>query len=237
MPYVQYNDDPLKKRISKAFANLCNSATSGKKTLRLLDKCFMVFNQAKTDATFCALQDFIYPVDNQNAINFEICAGETLNIFDNGLDRLDLVPAPVSFENGENYPLGQDTEYIPSSGVYGPSDVPAYYLLLNDKNYVRGLLLYVTYSSLDKGGNEVLIEDNKCVLRIWSGVENTSYDVPLHSFFSHFSNPTTRDAKSIINRIDLINPSSVSSNRGYSITATGLVIFIKSNGAIGDCAC
>lgn len=244
MAYIQYNDDPLKKRTSAAFANLCASQTSGKKTLRLVDKCFMVFNQAQTDAAYCALQNFIYPVDTQNSINFEVCAGETLVLFDNALETLSLVPAPNYWTGtgSENYPLGQGTEYIEPSGTYGPSSLPAYYLLANEKNYARGILLYVTYSSVDKGGNEVLIEDNKCLLNIWTGVSDPTIDppmvMPLHSFYAHFANPITRDAHSLINRIELVNPSPVDEGgRGYSITATGLILFVKSNGSVSDCAC
>ena len=115
-------------------------------------------------------------------------------------------------------------------------------MLANEKNYARGILLYVTYSSVDKGGNEVLVEDNKCLLNVWTGVSDPAVDppmvMPLHSFYAHFANPITRDANSLINRIELVNPSpSTDAGRGYSIIATGLILFVKSNGSVSDCAC
>jgi hypothetical protein len=239
MPYIQYNDDPLRKRVSAAFANLCASTNSGKKMLRAFDKTLSVFNGANVDAVF-SLANFIYPVDNQNAINFEVCSGETLVLFDNGLQ--DILATAQPSNTLENYPLGQDQEYIPATGTTGPSSLPAYYLLLNEKNYARGILLYVIYQSLDKGGNDVLPVDNKCVLKIWTGLKDPEiddpYEIPLNSFFAHFSNPETRDANQLINRIEIVNPENLSdTNKGFSLIVTGLVLYTKSNSSISDCSC
>ena len=38
MSYIKYNDDPLARRVSDAFANLC-AGDPTKKALRLLDRC------------------------------------------------------------------------------------------------------------------------------------------------------------------------------------------------------
>lgn len=236
MTYIQYNDDPLKKRTSTAFANLCASQTSGKKSLRLVDKCFMVFDQAKTDATYCALQDFAYPVDNQNQINFEVCAGETLQLFDNQLDEVQPLEQPAN--TTENYPLGNGTEYIKPIGSSGASSIPTYYLLSSMKNYARGILLSVTYASIDSDGNDTLDEDTNCTLTITcmkdDGLGNYVEQVntmPLDSFFAHFSNPLTRSAVKLINKIELTN------NTGSCATVTGLILYTKSNIGVSDCAC
>lgn len=240
MAYIQYQDDPIKSRVSAAFANLCASSTSGKKSLRAFDKTLSVFNGSVIDAVF-SLSSFIYPVDNQNAINFEVCAGETLVIFDNQLDDITETAQPDG--TTENYPLGAEGEYIEPIGTTGPSSLPAYYLLENEKNYVRGVLLYVEYSTVDKAGADVIPEDNKCLIKIWSGLNNPAdpeqgYTLPLNSLFAHFSNPLTRDANSLINRIELINPSPADAGgRGYSVIVTGLIVYTKSNSSISDCAC
>lgn len=236
MAYIQYNDDPLKKRTSAAFANLCASQTSGKKTLRLVDKCFMVFNQAQTDAAYCALQNFIYPVDTQNQINFEVCAGETLQLFDNVLDEI--LPTYQPANTPVNYPLGNGTEYIEPIGSGGVSSLPAYYLLTSTKNYARGILLYVTYSSTDADGNDTLVEDTNCTITITCMKDDGSGNyveqvntMPLDSFFAHFSNPLTMSAVKLINRIELTN------NTRSCATVTGLIVYTKSNISVSDCAC
>ena len=77
MPYVKYNNDPIARRTSKAFANLCTTVPA-KKGLRLIDGCFTIFDGSNKEASFCALQNMLYPVDNSLSINFEVCAGETL---------------------------------------------------------------------------------------------------------------------------------------------------------------
>jgi len=252
MAYIQYNDDPIQKRVSTAFANLCSSTSSGKKSLRAIDKTLSVFNRSAIDAAF-SLANFIYPVDNQNVINFEVCAGETLTIFDNRLHTLSLQPAPVNWIgiNPENYPLGQDTEYIEPSGVYGPSSVPGYYLLNSEKNYAKGVLLFIQFSSVDKGGSDVIPEDQKCFIHMWTGI-NADEEIgpsgiipgtqpivmPLNTFYAHFVNPLTMDAHSLINRIDIVNASpDTEGGRGYSLIVNGLVIYTKSNSAVSNCAC
>lgn len=239
MPYVQYNDDPIQKRVSAAFASLCASTTSGKKTLRAFDKTLSVFNGANVDAAF-SLAGISYPVDNQNAINFEVCAGETLVLFDNALDNL--IPIPQPSNTPLNYPLGQDTEYIEPVGTTGPSSLPAYYLLVGEKNYARGILLTITFSKVTKGGADLLPEDAKCLLNIWTGLSDPETDpplvLPLHAFYAHFANPLTSDATSLINRIEVVNPSPADEGgRGYSFVVNGLVLYTKSNTAVSDCAC
>jgi len=239
MPYTQYNDDPVQKRVSAAFANLCASTTSGKKTLRAFDKTLSVFNGSAVDAAF-SLASLVYPVDNQNSINFEVCAGETLVIFDNGLETITPTPQPVN--TTLNYPLGQDTEYIPPIGTTGPSSLPAYYLLNGEKNYARGILLYLEYSTVTKGGADLLPEDAKCEIHMWTGISDPETDppliLPLHSFYAHFANPLTSDPASLINRIEIVNPSPADEGgRGYSFIVNGLVLYTKSNTAVSDCAC
>lgn len=245
MTYVQYSDDPIKKRVSKAFANLCDSSFGNKKSLKLIDKCFTIINQSLTEATFCSLQNFVYPVDTQVQINFEICAGETLSVFDNSLDDILLAPAPnPDIVTDPNYPFGPGTEYIPPSGEYGPSSVPAYYLLNNDKNYARGVLLYLTYPDIDKNGNDVLLANQGCTLRIYTIDQETNhlidpdsnpypyYEIPMMSFYAHFSNFETLSARNLINRLEIHNPSLSS-----CLTVYGMVIYTKSNSSAASCSC
>lgn len=239
MPYTQYNDDPIQKRVSTAFANLCASSNSGKKMLRAFDQTLSVFNGSTIDAAF-SLASLSYPVDNQNSINFEVCAGETLVLFDNRLEQIVPIPQPANTEL--NYPLGQATEYIEPIGTTGPSSLPAYYLLNGEKNYARGILLHIAYSTVTKGGADLLPEDAKCQLHVWTGISDPETDpplvFPLYNFYCHLGNPLTSEAAALINRIDIVNTSPEDEGgRGYSFTVNGLILYTKSNTSISDCAC
>lgn len=240
MTYIKYSDDPLTKRVSAAFANLCASIPT-KKALRLIDKCFYVFNQSKIEASFCALENMMYPVDTQLSINFEVCAGDTLSLFDNALELIDLLPAPnADIVTDANYPYGPGTEYIEPAGVYGPSSLPGYYLLSADKNYARGILLWVSYPPNDKSGNEVIPANEVCELTIYKR-DGTSQTVSLNEFFAHFSNPQTLSADRLINKIEITNPLKAypvnTPDTNSSITVTGLVIYTKNNSNPADCSC
>jgi hypothetical protein len=205
-----------------------------------------VFNKSKIEATFCALENMMYPVDTQLAINFEVCAGDTLSVFDNGLlvddpAGIQLLPAPnAAIVTDPNYPFGPGTEYIEPSGVYGPSSLPAYYLLSSDKNYARAILLYVKYPQFDRSGNDVLPENMTCEITIGKR-DGTEYTISLNEFFSHFSNPQTLSADRLINKIEITNPLKQypvnTPDTNFSIIVTGLIIYTKSNINPSDCSC
>lgn len=240
MAYIQYNDDPLKKRVSDAFANLCATTTSGKKSLRAFDKTLSVFNGSKIDAAF-SLEDFIFPVDTQNAINFEICPGESLSLFDNQLENI----TPISLNSfyPVNHPLGQANETIEPIGVFGPSSLPAYYLLSDAKSYARGILLHLAYSITSADGSDTLVEDAKANLTISTMIDDNGVytenvkTFPIYSFFANFSNPQTVSASALINSIVLENPSDSLDTGGYCITVTGLVLYTKSSIDVSACTC
>jgi hypothetical protein len=226
MSYIKYNDDPLSKRVSDAFANLCSSIPT-KKALRFVDKCFGIFNGSQREVNFCDLSKFIYPVDSSLSIDFEVCGEETLSVFNNNTDEI------VSYSpSGEpvNYPFGQSSEYVESAGI-GPSGDPYYYVTENDRNYARGCLLYVEYPIKDKLGDDIFPADKECQVVV-TDRNLVSFTMPLHEFFAHFVNPETRGADSLINRIEVHNP-----NANFSVKVKGLVIYSKSNSDPNNCAC
>lgn len=238
MSYIKFNDDPLAKRTSAAFANLC-ATDPKKKILKLLDRCFSIFNGSKKEASFCELENFIYPVDSSLSIDFEVCAGETLVVFDNHTDdnttdTSDSIynVTPSSYPGApSNYPLTSEgiEEYI--DYTLDPSNTPIYYVIANDRNYVRGCILYVKYPTKDKNGDDILPADYECKIKFTNRLFET-FEVPLHQFFAHFANPETRGADSLINKLEIYNP-----NSKFSIKVTGLVIYTKSNTDPSDCAC
>lgn len=226
MSYIKYNDDPLARRVSDAFANLC-AGDPTKKVLKLLDRCFSIFNGAKKESSFCELENFIYPVDSSLSIDFEVCAGETLVVYDNSTDTV--LPLDPS-NTPSNYPLGESDEYIPNDSI-DPSNTPTYHVIPNDRNYVRGCILYVKYPVKNKLGDDILPADYECKINFTNRL-NEEFTIPLHQFFAHFANPETRDANSLINKIEIVNP-----NSNYSIKVTGMIVYTKSNNDPSDCAC
>jgi hypothetical protein len=226
MAYIKYNDDPLAKRVSDAFANLCSSVPV-KKALRFVDKCFGIFNGSQRETNFCELSKFIYPVDSSLSIDFEVCGEETLSVFDNDTDSI-LSYTPSGSPSG--YPFGINEEYIGSGGS-DPSGTPYYYIIESDRNYARGCILYIEYPAKNKLGDDVLPADQECSIVITNRNLETS-TLPLHEFFAHFVNPETRGADSLINKIEIYNP-----NANFSIKVKGLVIYAKSNSDPNNCAC
>jgi hypothetical protein len=226
MAYIKYNDDPLAKRVSDAFANLCSSVPV-KKSLRFVDKCFGIFNGSQREVNFCELSNFAYPVDSSLSIDFEVCAGETLSVYDNNTDEV------VSYEpsgSPSNYPFGANGEFVELAGT-DPSGTPYYYVVENDRNYARGCILYIDYPSKDKNGDDIVPADYECELVITNRNLDT-FTIPLCDFFAHFANPETRGADSLINKIEVNNP-----NANFSIKVKGLVIYAKSNSDPENCAC
>jgi hypothetical protein len=226
MSYIKYNDDPLAKRVSDAFANLCSSVPV-KKALRFVDKCFGIFNGSQREVNFCELSKFIYPVDSSLSIDFEVCAEETLSIFDNNTDEI-LQYSPSGMPVG--YPFGNGEEYVENSQP-DPSGTPYYYVVESDRNYARGCLLYIEYPVKNKLGDDVLPADQECHVIVTNRAFE-SFTIPLHEFFAHFANPETRGANSLINKIEIYNP-----NTNFSIKVKGLVIYSKSNSDPANCAC
>jgi len=168
----------------------------------------------------------LYPVDSQQLIDFEICAGETLLIFDNQLDN---IPPTQIGTTTINYPLGGfDSEYFEALGTTG---FEYYYVLANDRNYARGVVLYPMYPQSDKNGASINPANKSCEIVMTDRALN-SITLPLSEVFSHFSNPETQNANKLINKIEIHNP-----NLNFSIKVKGLVVYVKSNSDPNDCAC
>lgn len=91
-----------------------------------------------------------------------------------------------------------------------------------DTVYARGLLLYVTYPTLDTNGDEIDISDKKVIVSI-EDVANASYtDHSMYNLFTIFTNPKSNDPLDLINRIKVINP-----NVLFKVNIKGLVIYGK----------
>lgn len=224
MSYIKFQDDPVAKRYNASFAALCSNEST-KNTLKVLDRCFIIANRSKTEAKFCDLEKFEYPVDGHLLIDFEVHPGETLSVYNNSLE--DVLSSNPSGSN-LNFPLGAGTEYFE---ITGPSSSPEYFILPNDRSYSRGCVLYIDYPTTDLNGEAVLPADMSCSIAM-TDRELNSQTYPVSQFFSHFANPATRNANKLINRIEITNP-----NLNFPIKVRGLIVYVKSNNDPFDCGC
>lgn len=223
MPYSNYQDDPVSQRVNNSFANLC--ATDPKKmVLKLIDRCFSIFNRGASVAKFCDLENLLYPVDSYQTVDFEVCAGETLVIYDNQLDNIPITPVGNTLTN---YPLGAGTEYFDLP----PAPNDHYLILPNDRNYARGCILNPMYPNADRNGEDILPANKSCDLII-TDLSLTSTAIPLSQAFTYFANPETRNAKKLINKIEIHNP-----NSNFSVKVKAMIVYVKSNADSSDCAC
>lgn len=224
MSYIKFQDDPVARRYNASFAALCANEST-KNSLKVLDRCFIIANRAKTEAKFCDLEKFEYPVDGHLLIDFEVHPGETLSVYNNSLeDVLSSNPSGSDL----HFPLGSGTEYFEISG---PSSSPEYFILPNDRSYSRGCVLYIDYPTTDLNGEAVIPADLSCSISM-TDRELNSQTYPVSQFFSHFANPATRNANKLINRIEITNP-----NLNFPIKVRGLIVYVKSNNDPFDCGC
>lgn len=224
MSYIKFQDDPIARRYNASFAALCSNEST-KNSLKILDRCFIIANRLKTDAKFCDLEKFEYPVDGHLLIDFEVHPGETLSVYNNSLeDILSSNPSGAPL----NYPLGSGTEYFE---LTGPSSSPEYFVLPNDRSYSRGCVIYVEYPSTDLNGEAVNPANLSCTISLYDRELNVQ-NYQMSQFFSHFANPVTRDANKLINRIEITNP-----NLNFPIKVRGLIVYVKSNNDPFDCGC
>jgi len=232
MSYIKFQDDPIAQRFNNSFANLC-AGDPTKKVLKLVDRCFKIYNNGKSEASFCDLEKFLYPVDGSQSLDFEVCGGnpgETLVIYDNSLDQI--IPTYQSALTTQvNYPSTSNTAEYFATIPYGIASEPAYFILQNDKNYSRGCLLYIDYPVNDKNGDPVVPAAMSCDIKI-TDYTGSSITYPISQFFSQFSNPETLNATKLINKIEIHNP-----NLNFSIKVKGLIVYVKSNTDPTDCAC
>lgn len=91
--------------------------------------------------------------------------------------------------------------------------------LISGNNYVRGVLLKITYPVNDDNGEEISILDKDVQLWIEDVSTLTWKQYPLYNLFMIFTNPKSKDPTQLINRIKIINPNS------FKVKATGLIIY------------
>ena len=94
--------------------------------------------------------------------------------------------------------------------------------LNSDTSYARGVLLHVTYPTLDINGDELNISDKKVIVSIEDVSSGSFINHPLYNLFTIFTNPKSNDPLDLINRIKIVNPSTL-----FKVKIKGLIIYGK----------
>lgn len=197
--YVKYADDPVRQRVSAAFANVCKSDPK-KNSLKVIDNCLSIFSKEQQVAAFCELGKLNYPVDGFSVINMDVCQQSSYTVFNNSLES-------IALTNGA-YPLNAG------------------------KSYVRGVLLWFEFPTVNETGAEILPADMQTTLRFFDRPATGQFDLKVNQFFSHFANPDGDDATDLLNRLDVYNSSSA-----FSIKLKGLIIYAKTTTNPNDVSC
>ena len=75
---------------------------------------------------------------------------------------------------------------------------------LSDKMQTRGIILCMTYPTLDADGVAVNDEDKNAILRVYDA-QNNSFDIPICKTFVLLGNPISSDSTKILNRMVVEN--------------------------------
>lgn len=97
------------------------------------------------------------------------------------------------------------------------------YTLSSTKSYVRGIVLFVEYPTVNSSGIEITAADMKAELQIYDREANDYFSLPIGEVFTHFANESTVDANDLINQLDIYNP-----NQSASIRVKALIVNTKS---------
>lgn len=92
--------------------------------------------------------------------------------------------------------------------------------LTADTNYVRGIMIHVTYPKNDINGDEISISDKKVVVSIETVASGTYVDMPLYNFYAHFTNPRSNNHLDLINKIKITSPSAL-----FKVDVKGLIVY------------
>lgn len=103
--YIKYADDPVRKRVSSAFGNVC-AGDPKKDTLKLFEQCFSIFKKEQQVAAFCELGKLNYPVDGFSIVNVDVCQQSAYTVFNNSLETITAVNEAYPLSATKNYARG-----------------------------------------------------------------------------------------------------------------------------------
>ena len=262
MSYIKFKGDPSYKRVNSAMASLCDQVPV-KKSLRLIDNCFSIVDKNVSQVDLCDFTKLAYPADSYIKQELEICQGENAIVFSNNLvggttatSATTLNSAAVTTATANN--LIRVGSKVTGSGIQtgttvtaingtsvtlslpatatNPSTVLTFVEVLNpNKAYVKGIILYVNYPTLDEDGGEILPEEYQLtgsISSIFSNGGNSTANFTIGQAYMYFAPEATTDPTKIINTLTLLNPSSK-----FSVKVNVLLIKTKTDVDPNNCDC
>jgi hypothetical protein len=262
MSYIKFKGDPSYKRVNTSSSNLCNPVPV-KKSLRLIDNCFSIVDKNVSQADLCDFSKLAYPADSYVKQELEICQGELAIVFSNNLvggttstAATATNSAAVTLASANNLirvgskvtgtGIAAGTTVAAVSGTSLTLSAPAtatnaatvltfVEVLLPSKSYVKGVILYVDYPTLDEDGGEIDPSDymlTGSVSSIFSNGGNSSSNFSIGTAYMYLAPEATTDPTKIINTLTLLNPSTK-----FSVKVNVLLIKTKTDADPNNCDC
>jgi len=262
MSYIKFKGDPSYKKINASAATLCNQVPI-KKSLRLIDNCFSVVDKNVSQADLCDFSKLAYPTDGYVKQELEICQGETVTVFSNNLVGGTTATAAITQNNttatlsvanasvkigskvtgtgiaeGTTVTAVSGTTVTLSAGATQTNAAVALTfveVLLPNKSYIKGIVLYADYPTLDEDGGE--IDPAGCLLTgaissILANGGNSSSNFTIGQAYVYFAPEATPDPTKIINTLTLLNPSTK-----FSVKVNVLLIKTRTDADPNNCDC
>lgn len=262
MSYIKFKGDPGYKRVNTAMSKLCDPVPV-KKSLRLIDNCFSIVDKNVSQADLCDFSKMAYPTDSYVKQELEICQGENAIIFSNNLvggttataaTTINSTAVTTAFANqlirvgsivsGTGITAGTTVTAINGTAVTlsapatatNANTVLTFVEVLNPaKAYVKGVIIYVNYPTLDESGGEINPSEymlTGSVSSIFSNGGNSASNFSIGQAYMYFAPEATTDPTKIINTLSLLNPSST-----FSVKVSVLLIKTKTDADPNNCDC
>jgi hypothetical protein len=262
MSYVKFKGDPSYKRVNAGMARLCDPVPV-KKSLRLIDNCFSIVDKNVSQVDLCDFGKLAYPTDSYAKQELEICQGETATIFTNSLFGGTTSTAATTLNSAAvtlaaANPLIKVGTKVSGSGILAGTTVLAiagtaltlsaqatataaasvltFTEVLNlNKAYVKGIIVYVNYPTLDEDGAEISPDQYHLTCGISSVLANggtSASNFSVGPAYMYFAPEDTADPTKILNSLTLANPSSA-----FSVNVSVLLIKTKTDADPNNCDC
>lgn len=262
MSYIKFKGDPSYKQINAATARLCDQVPV-KKSLRLIDNCFSVVDKNISQVDLCDFSKLAYPADAYSKQELEICQGETVQVFTNGLvggtsatgstlinsPAITLAQANTSIKvgykvAGSNIPAGSTVTSIigtaltisgKATSTSAATGLTFVEVLNANKSYVKGIILYVHYPTLDAGGGEINPYEYALTATTTTVFANGTIDslqFGLGQAYMYFAPEATFDPTKILNSLSLTNL-----NTSFSVKVNVLLVKTKTDVDPNNCDC
>jgi len=262
MSYIKFKGDPGYKRVDSNMSKLCNPVPV-KKSLRLIDNCFSIVDKNVSQADLCDFTKLAFPADSYVKQELEICQGENAIVYSNNLvggtvataatvnnstavttavvNNLIRIGSKVSgtgIQTGTTVTAINGTAItlsLPATATNAATTLTFVEVLNPNKAYVKGVIIYVNYPTLDEDGGE--IDPSQYLLTaqissIFTNGGNSASNFNIGQAYMYFAPEATTDPTQIINTLTLLNPSTK-----FSVKVSVMLIKTKTDVDPNNCDC